>query len=53
MGYNNNPQLAENQAVDFLLPQICPFHSIPSTFTKPVSYKTAQPSHARPARAGT
>ena len=24
MGYKNNPQLVQNQAADFLLPQICP-----------------------------
>ena len=53
MGYKNNPQLAENQAADFLLLQICPFHPIPSALTKPAAYKTAQPSHAMLARAGT
>ena len=24
MGYKNNPQLVQNHAADFLLPQICP-----------------------------
>ena len=27
MGYKNNPQLVQNQAADFLLPQICPNRS--------------------------
>ena len=53
MGYKNNPQLVQNQAADFLLHQICPFRSISSALTEPAACKTAQPSHARPARAGT